>query len=551
METCYQPMTIQEVYRLFQAGRLFTPPYQREFIWSEENQQELIEGVLQGRPIGLVIVAEVPGCDDLSYEIVDGQQRLKTIFRFLENGFSVSGRYFHDDLSRNGQIALDAETRRRLLEYTLSVIVLREVSPEEVVSFFQCINTSGQPLNRQEVRQARRQGAFARTVEELTQWARRPIHGGREGGYRDSLWVRMGLYTPDRMRRQADQAMLARLALSVLEGRALARDEDRLDEAYTQATQRYDQIDRALACYPARRLQAELEQVLTVLALHLGDGEDPAFSPADAIGETPGEAFYLLCLAVHEYLVDRRMTLEDGEGLRRALRRLLVMMGAPAEHDAACGEMARYASWLVGQCFSGQESETLGSGELLVREFEDSIRRSMIETSRYELKQGFLRLSTERAYDKELEGQILRTICGIANIGPSGTGCLYIGVADKPVDAEKIARMDGIRPAKIETRYVVGIGREAALLGITVEQYCRKIKSFIDGSDLSKHLILSVLSHMDVINYQGLPVIRLVVPPQGELSYCGDDIYLRKHSETIKLTNPREIVSLARRFSGL
>lgn len=48
-------------------------------------------------------------------------------------------------------------------------------------------------------------------------------------------------------------------------------------------------------------------------------------------------------------------------------------------------------------------------------------------------------------------------------------------------------------PIKISSHYVVGIDREALLLGITLEDYCRRIVGFIKSSALSESLISSVL----------------------------------------------------------
>ena len=73
-----------------------------------------------------------------------------------------------------------------------------------------------------------------------------------------------------------------------------------------------------------------------------------------------------------------------------------------------------------------------------------------METARYEFKQGFLRLDGQRSYDKALQDQILKTLCGMANMGPLSAGYLYIGVADTERDAKRAALLDGI-PLVLET----------------------------------------------------------------------------------------------------
>ena len=54
---------------------------------------------------------------------------------------------------------------------------------------------------------------------------------------------------------------------------------------------------------------------------------------------------------------------------------------------------------------------------------------------------------------------------------------------------------------------------------------------------------------MEVFDYQWFTIIRLVVPPQEQVSYYQGQIYLRKHSNTILLKDPREIVAVAQQFT--
>lgn len=136
----------------------------------------------------------------------------------------------------------------------------------------------------------------------------------------------------------------------------------------------------------------------------------------------------------------------------------------------------------------------------------------------------------------------------MANIGPDTEGYIYIGVADKESDSERIKTLDGIEPIKISNHFVVGVDREAKLLGVSVENYCRKVLSIIQESKLSEDLKISVLSKIDIIDYKGLTIIRICVPKQNELSYCGDDVYIRQYNNTIKLETAKEILAVNMTF---
>ena len=91
----------------------------------------------------------------------------------------------------------------------------------------------------------------------------------------------------------------------------------------------------------------------------------------------------------------------------------------------------------------------------------------------------------------------------------------------------------------ISNHSVVGIDREANVLGITLEDYCRRIVGFIKTSALSDSLISSVLSNIDIIDYRSLSVIRIKIPSQIEMSYYGDEVYERQYNNTVKVESPR------------
>ena len=520
MKQVHESISVREVYRMFREGQLVVPAYQRSFVWSQEHQEMFVESLLAGYPAGMVMAAATT---EGHYEIVDGHQRVRTICRFIDKDFRW----------RKDAQPLPKEEQERFLDLPVAFGFLLDVGgTEQVIDLYRKVNTIGESITPQELRRSGARGDFAALVERLTERLRQPAEHPEVSG---SVWIDLGLFEEAELRRREDQELIARLVLSVLDGTPRP-NEGELDAVYAPGTDAWQRAEGYLAAYPAERLEQELNRVFgcfATLPVPLGSGKKAV------------EAFYLIYLAVFELMSSGTRLLFDQTGLCEAMRAMRQLVPEQAESAAQYAELKQYALWRVRDCFADEDAQQMS----MEREFENSMRRAKVETARYEFKQGFLRLDGERSYDKALQSQILKTLCGMANMGPMSASYLYIGVADTERDAQRAALLDGIEPAEVAGHYIVGIQREVEVMGTTVEDYCKRIQQFIDNSQLSRHLIVSVLSKMEVFDYRGFTVIRLVVPPQEQVSYYEGQIYLRKHSNTILLRDPREIVAVAQQFA--
>lgn len=75
----------------FLAGKVreeeyYVPEYQRELTWNDDAQSRFIESLLMGLPIPFLFLWQA---EDGRLEIVDGSQRLRTIVRFMDDGFAL------------------------------------------------------------------------------------------------------------------------------------------------------------------------------------------------------------------------------------------------------------------------------------------------------------------------------------------------------------------------------------------------------------------------------------------------------------------------------
>ncbi|WP_373723456.1 DUF262 domain-containing protein [Bacteroides heparinolyticus] len=87
---------------------LFIPEYQRDFTWDTLRQSKFIESIILGLPIPLIFVAENK---DSAWEIVDGSQRIRTIYSFIKNKLVLDGLEKFDTL--NGFCFSDLDKSRQ------------------------------------------------------------------------------------------------------------------------------------------------------------------------------------------------------------------------------------------------------------------------------------------------------------------------------------------------------------------------------------------------------------------------------------------------------
>lgn len=75
------------------GGLDLQPDYQRGFIWSSEFKNKLIYSVIKKYPIGSISIRELNSKNSKGalQEVVDGQQRLTTLFNFIYNEYRISG----------------------------------------------------------------------------------------------------------------------------------------------------------------------------------------------------------------------------------------------------------------------------------------------------------------------------------------------------------------------------------------------------------------------------------------------------------------------------
>lgn len=98
-------------YEYLEGTMRFNAAYHRDYIWTPEQQVGYIMNLFKGKAdIRPILIEEYDNDGKRIVEVLDGKQRLLTIFRFIENKFSVKDLFFKD---------LCEEDRKYILNFTI------------------------------------------------------------------------------------------------------------------------------------------------------------------------------------------------------------------------------------------------------------------------------------------------------------------------------------------------------------------------------------------------------------------------------------------------
>lgn len=175
------------------------PDFQRRAVWSPGAKSYLIDTVIRGFPMPVIFLRErKTNLSSLKTikEVVDGQQRIRTILSYINPkllaDYNQDKDYFEIKKNHNLELSkkkfddLDEETRRDILEYKFGVHILpSDMEDRDVLQIFARMNASGVKLNNQEIRNALYTGPFKTTAYELAfeqveRWKKWKIFGSMD-----------------------------------------------------------------------------------------------------------------------------------------------------------------------------------------------------------------------------------------------------------------------------------------------------------------------------------------------------------------------------------
>jgi hypothetical protein len=437
---------------------------------------------------------------------------------------------------------------------------------ERITDVFGRINSGGKQLSDQERRQAGVLAPFAEVVRTLAAEIRgdvsrdtlllsempeisiqtsRNTHGYTLNA-EDIFWCYQGILRTGDLRESDDEQVLADICASILFEDPVEASGEFLDKLYSKECDEYADVNARLAAYGRERLMLEVKSTFSTIRAEI-EAHDPgrfAFrklvypKPTSNAQKSP---FYAVFMAFFELMHRESMTPAVDVDIMAQLNNVTKRIEIGQKHIKSKDRRTniKTTKGLIRDNFVKADVGALTHGPGLLIDFENSIRRSRTETTRYEFKQGLLQLDKQKTPDPNIIKTILETVCAISNTGPEADGFVYIGIADKAVDGDRVRQLYKTEPIKFDHVSIVGVEREAKHLGIPMDRYMRKIEDGVRQSALTDPLKTQILSALDVVIYKSLSVVRIRVPRQGRASFLGDECFIRVGSSTHKATGPQ------------
>jgi hypothetical protein len=188
---------------------VLSPKFQRKSVWSDNARSYLMDTIIRGLPMPKVFIRQKLNVQTRQSirEVVDGQQRLRTILSFVNDGFKINkkhnkkygGLYF----SQLDQI--DDSIQSIMLNYEISTDLLVNMEDSKVLDIFSRLNSYSVVLNEQEKINANHFGSFKVLVDQLSH------------KYND-FWTDNRILTSSKILRMADANLVADLVIAMSAG---------------------------------------------------------------------------------------------------------------------------------------------------------------------------------------------------------------------------------------------------------------------------------------------------------------------------------------------
>jgi hypothetical protein len=184
----HSDFSLRAIYDMAVSGSIdLEPHYQRRDRWKPEKQSALIESFILNVPVPPVYLSE----DDFGhYSVIDGKQRLTSIRDFLAGGLRLRGltRFRELEGFSFAELPLQIQNALTVRPYIRVITLLRQTDPQLKYEVFLRLNTGGEKLLAQEIRNVAFSGPLNDLLFELSSvpflWQQMKIKNDQAPAYR-------------------------------------------------------------------------------------------------------------------------------------------------------------------------------------------------------------------------------------------------------------------------------------------------------------------------------------------------------------------------------
>jgi Protein of unknown function DUF262 len=231
------------------------PKFQRRPVWTEKAKSFLMDTILRQKPIPKIFIRQKINVSTKTSirEVVDGQQRLRTILSYIKDGFAVS-KSQNSDYGGLLFSQLPEGVQSQVLAYEISVDLLTNLPDSEILDIFSRLNSYAVILNEQEKINADHFGSFK-------------VLADRIGHKYYDYWINQGILTPRQIVRMQEVSLVADILIAVLEG----------IKSKKQVKKFYDSYEKDFP-HSAEELEVKFDQIISAIEKIYPEGlSDTAF----------------------------------------------------------------------------------------------------------------------------------------------------------------------------------------------------------------------------------------------------------------------------------
>lgn len=144
------------------------PDFQRNEVWSRSAQIMLIDTIIKGIPIPKIYIKSIIKEGNTYRVVIDGQQRLTAILKFVNDKLTLSKPYCGDYVGQKFK-DLPEDIKNEILRYKIDINEIFNPTDEEIRDLYARVNKYTVQLNKQELRRADFPGDFINLAEELAE----------------------------------------------------------------------------------------------------------------------------------------------------------------------------------------------------------------------------------------------------------------------------------------------------------------------------------------------------------------------------------------------